>query len=115
MTHLNMREAFDRWTLGCTSFPQWADLYGAFFAEWHGSDKPFDDWLFERMRPVLQRRGTLYFYEPSSDSGAPYASVGLNGHVTIAELLVIGSSRRREFRREIHSDEYGTVKEWPAQ
>lgn len=53
MNHLNMNEAFRRWPLGMSTFPSWVDLYGAMFREWHGNSIPFDDWLFERLRPLL--------------------------------------------------------------
>ncbi len=57
MKHLNMNETFRRWPLGMSTYPAWADLYGPFFHEWRGNAIPFDDWLYERLRPLLVAPG----------------------------------------------------------
>jgi hypothetical protein len=111
MKHLNMNEAFRRWPLGMTSFPAWADLYGAMFREWHGNDAPFDDWLFERLRPLLEAPARLETLE-----GGPLAgSWGVLKRHTVAECIWIHYNHPMPHgttRRVVLLD--GTViREWP--
>lgn len=113
MKHLNMHATFLRWPLGMTSYPAWADLYGAMFHEWHGSAVPFDDWLFERLRPLLETFGFIECRAADSH----WFSAGTRGK-TVAECiekaggpLYADTMWRR--RRVVLKD--GTViREWPT-
>ena len=107
MNHLNMNEAFRRWPLGMTTYPAWADLYGAMFHEWNGSSVPFDDWLFERLRPLLEAPVTL-----ETKSLGPWIPLG--DGVTFAEAIrqVDGGNGFIGPLRLVLDD--GTViREWP--
>ena len=106
MNHLNMNEAFRRWPLGISSFPAWADLYGAMFREWHGSPIPFDDWLFERLRPFLAAPAIAAYETGMGDS---WIFAG-----TLVECLADALKESTILHRRIHLQGCGTViREWP--
>ena len=108
--HLNMNEAFRRWPLGMSTFPAWADLYGAMFHEWHGSSIPFDDWLFERLRPLLEAAVRIQYANELGDGGWYDA-----GEWTVNAALIWCANEWRLYKNKSHIVLLdGTViREWP--
>lgn len=109
MRNLNMNEAFRRWPLGMSTYPAWADLYGAMFHEWHGSSVPFDDWLFERLRPLLTSAARSQ-YQGAHTFNKWYTWT--NG--TVAEcLLDTCDTRHGTIQRRVTILDGTVVREWP--
>ena len=112
MNHLNMNEAFRRWPLGMTTFPSWADLYGAMFREWHGSSVPFDDWLFERLRPLLEATAKLEVFDTD---GQLIRSWGALRRYTVAYCIQISTTPGLVMgaKRHVMLLNGTVIREWP--
>ncbi len=118
MNHLNMHATFLRWPLGMTSFPAWADLYGAMFREWHGSTLPFDDWLFERLRPLLEAPGRVEYFH-----GNKWCRYDNYIRCSVGYILrsawrswfcdEIEAGKQRHFPRRVVLLDGTVVREWP--